>query len=87
MTLTGMIEQLGSTIGSTLADLALNHFMPKNSFAIVIINNMRNRRLIDPKMFLENGQTFTPPPFMISAVKEASLGEKQIVMLKNDPKG
>ena len=87
MTQTGMITQLASTIGSTLADLVLDHFMPKNSFAIVIVNNMRNRRLIDPKMFLENGQTFTPPPFMISAVKEASLGEKQIVTLQNDPKG
>ena len=48
---------------------------------------MVKRRMIDPKIYLKNGQTVTPPPFLIPAAEEPYSGTRQIVMLENDPAG
>ena len=81
------VKSTSKAIGSKLAELFVNHFLPKNSFAIMITNNMMKRHLIDPKIFLKKGHTVTPPPFMIPAVEKAYTGGKQIVLLEGNSEG
>ncbi|CAB4003491.1 Hypothetical predicted protein [Paramuricea clavata] len=81
------VKSTSKTIGSKLTELFLNHFLPSNSFTLLITNNMVKRRMIDPKIYLKNGQTVTPPSFMLPAAKEPYSGTKHIVLLENDPAG
>ncbi|XP_028403280.1 uncharacterized protein LOC114526003 [Dendronephthya gigantea] len=81
------ISKVSQTIGSTMVDLALDHFLPTNSFTLTITNNMVKRRLIDPRIYIDNGHAVTPPPFMIPATPKPFGGERQIALLENDPAG
>lgn len=81
------VKSTSKTIGSKLTELFLNRFLPSNSFTLTITNNMMKRRLIDPRMFLKNGDSVTSPLFMMPPVEEPYGGVKQIVMLENDPAG
>jgi hypothetical protein len=81
------VKTTGDIVGAKLTELFLNRYLPKNSFAILITNNMVKRRMIDPKIYLKNGQTSTPPSFMIPAAQDPYSGTKHIVVLNNDPAG
>ncbi|XP_028403281.1 uncharacterized protein LOC114526004 [Dendronephthya gigantea] len=81
------ISQGSQSFGKKMVDLALNHFLPTNSFTLTITNNMVKRRLIDPRIYIDNGHTVTPPPFMIPATPQPFGGERQIALLENDPAG
>jgi hypothetical protein len=75
------------TLSAKLTELFLNHFLPSNSFTLVITNSMVKRRMIDPRIYLENGDTVTPPSFIVPAAQDLYSGTKHIVMLENDPAG
>jgi hypothetical protein len=81
------IKSTGKTVGAKLTELFLNNFLPKNSFVLEITNSMVKRRLIDPKIYLKNGQTSTPPSFILPAAEDPYSGTKHIVLLENDPAG
>ncbi|CAB3995402.1 Hypothetical predicted protein [Paramuricea clavata] len=81
------IKSTGETVGAKLTELFLNRYLPKNSFTILITNSMVKRRLIDPKIYLKNGKTTTPPSFMIPAAQDPYSGTKHIALLENDPAG
>jgi hypothetical protein len=81
------IKSTGKTVGAKLTELFLNHFLPKNSFVLQVTNSMVKRRMVDPKIYLKNGQTSTPPSFILPAAEDPYSGTKHIVMLENDPAG
>ena len=82
-----MLKSNSFSVGAKLTELFLNHYLPQNSFTLLITNSMAKSRMIDPKVFLKNGHTVTPPSFMLPAVQEPYSGAKQIFLLENDPAG
>ena len=81
------VKSTSKSIGSKLTELFLHRFVPSNSFTLMITNNMIARRLIDPKIYLDNGKTITPPSFVIPAAEEPYDGTRHIALLANDPVG
>lgn len=70
-------------IGSKIADLLLNHFLPAQSMIIMVLNNMSKRQMINPMIYLKNGDSVQPPAFVIPP-KQLENGAANLVTLESN---
>ena len=74
---------MGDTIGQEFMNLFLNHYLPTGTFTIMVVNNMLGANMINPMVYLDSGETITPPPFKIPSVEEAGEGALNLVIIGN----
>ena len=70
------------SVGKAMASTVVEHYMSQveSGLSIAILNSMKDRYLVNPRMFLSRGKTVGPPLLMIPpAAKDQSEAKGQSV--------